>query len=107
MDWSKQDYVPESIRLIYSFRVAFGGLLFAYTIYLMTGLVLKYRGIDPVDRLTLAITFFYWVEIGTKFFRDSIAFGLIPDREFSLFLYIPSFLGRIARICQLCSFVVL
>ena len=107
MNRTSSDYVPEGVRLIYSFRVASGGLLFAYTIYLMTGLIIKYRGANPVDRLTLAITTFYWAEIATKFFRDFIAFGLIPNTEFSLLLYIPSMLGRIARICQLCSFVVL
>lgn len=99
MDRSVKDYVPESIRLIYSFRMAFGGLLFAYTIYLMTGLILKYRGPDPVDRLTLAITTFYWTDIVTKFLRDTIAFGLVPSTHYSNMLYVPNFLGRVARIC--------
>lgn len=63
---------------------------------------MRYRSSDPVDRLTILISSFYLMEISAKLIRDSFALGLIKIPYFTWMLFIPNYVGRISRICQLC-----
>lgn len=101
----KGDHTLDSIRLMYSFRCAMGGIFTCYVVYIFLGMLLRQTK-EHVDRLTILITAFYLLDISSKFVRDANAFSLINEPKTNQ-LFLSMYLGRVARVAQLSCFLIL